>query len=69
VHACILVWSASAAQALYGNVSLGVVSWLLIGSIPGVVIGARLSKTIPERPLRLAVGAALLASGIVLIVG
>lgn len=69
VHACILVWSAAAAQLLFGDISLGVVGWLLIGSIPGVAVGARLSKSISERPLRLAVGIALLASGLALLFG
>lgn len=35
-----------------GNVNLPIVAQLLIGSIPGVLLGARLTKALPERMLQ-----------------
>ena len=47
-----------------GHVDLVLVSQLLIGSIPGVILGSRLSARLPERPLRLTVAGMLLATGV-----
>lgn len=43
-----------------GHLSLGTVDWSLvvpiwIGSVPGVILGARLCKIVPQRPLQLAI--------------
>jgi hypothetical protein len=35
-----------------GNVDLGVVGWLLIGSIPGVILGSQWSIRLPEAVVR-----------------
>ena len=47
-----------------GHVDLLLVGQLLIGSIPGVILGSRLSARLPERPLRLTVAGMLLATGV-----
>lgn len=47
-----------------GHVDLGLVAQLLIGSVPGVIVGSRLSARLPERPLRLTVAGMLLATGL-----
>jgi hypothetical protein len=47
-----------------GNVDLSTAGWLLLGSIPGIVIASKLAVTLPDRGLRLALGAVLLFSGI-----
>jgi hypothetical protein len=39
-------------------------AWLLVGSIPGVLIGANMSIKVPERSLRVAFGVVLLLSGL-----
>jgi hypothetical protein len=50
-----------------GNVDMGIVGWLLLGSIPGVLIGGRLSVSIPEQRLRLALAGVLGLSGLKLL--
>jgi uncharacterized protein len=41
--------------------------WLLIGSIPGVLVGSHLSIKVPERSLRVAFSFVLILSGIKLV--
>lgn len=62
-HAAMLVWAAGLAHAVSGNVELGTVAALLVGSVPGVLVGSRLTGLLPERPVRLALGSVLLLSG------
>jgi uncharacterized membrane protein YfcA len=38
-HAAALLWVAGLAHLLHGNVDLGAMSWLLLGSIPGILLG------------------------------
>ncbi len=66
-HAAALLYVAGAGHALAGNIDFGAVGWLLIGSIPGVLIGGRLSLSVPERPLRLVIAVVLGLSGLKLI--
>ena len=42
-------------------------AWLLVGSIPGVLIGSHLSVRVPERALRVAFAFVLILSGIKLV--
>jgi uncharacterized membrane protein YfcA len=63
-HAAALLWVAGASHLLHGNVDLHAMAWLLVGSIPGVLIGSNLSIRIPEQELRAAFGLVLLLSGI-----
>ena len=42
-------------------------AWLLVGSIPGVLIGSSLSIKVPERALRVGFGLVLVLSGIKLV--
>ena len=46
---------------------MGIVGWLLLGSIPGVLIGGRLSLSIPDTLLRFALATVLGLSGLKLI--
>ena len=43
------------------------ISWLLLGSIPGVLIGSQISVGLPERVLRFALAAVLALSGLKLL--
>jgi predicted PurR-regulated permease PerM len=43
------------------------IGWLLVGSVPGVLLGSQMSIRIPERVLRAAFGAILVLSGLKLI--
>jgi len=62
-HAAILVSAASAAQFAAGNVNVSMALSLLLGSIPGVLLGSRLAVAFPERLLRFSLAGVLLVSG------
>src|SRR5436190_1234150 len=64
-HAAILLWAAGLAHWVGGNVDLGLAGNILIGSVPGVVIGSALSGWAPQAFLRTALGLVLIGSGIV----
>ena len=49
LHAALLLFIAGAGHLLHGNVDLHAMSWLLVGSIPGVLIGSHLSIKVPDR--------------------
>jgi len=66
-HAAALLYVAGFGHFIAGNVDLGIVGWLLLGSIPGVLVGGRLSLSIPEQPLRLLLAAILALSGLKLL--
>ena len=67
LHAALLLWVAGAGHLLHGNVDLHAMGWLLIGSIPGVLVGSHLSIKVPERSLRVAFSFVLILSGIKLV--
>jgi uncharacterized membrane protein YfcA len=67
LHAALLLWVAGAGHLLHGNVDLHAMAWLLVGSIPGVLIGSHLSIRVPERALRMAFSLVLILSGIKLV--
>jgi uncharacterized protein len=67
LHAALLLWVAGAGHLLHGNVDLHAMAWLLVGSIPGVLIGSHLSIKVPERALRVAFAFVLILSGIKLV--
>jgi len=66
-HAAILLWAAGLAHWVGGNVDFALAANILIGSVPGVVIGAALSDRAPQGFLRTALGLVLVGSGIVTI--
>jgi uncharacterized membrane protein YfcA len=66
-HAAILLWAAGIAHWVGGNVDFTLAANILIGSIPGVVIGAALSDKAPQGFIRTALGLVLVGSGIVTI--
>jgi hypothetical protein len=67
LHAAALLWVAGAGHLLHGNVDLHAIGWLLIGSIPGVLLGSHLSIRVPEQALRIAFAFVLVLSGIKLV--
>jgi uncharacterized membrane protein YfcA len=67
LHAALLLWVAGAGHLLHGNVDLHAMAWLLVGSVPGVLLGSHLSIRIPERALRIAFAFVLVLSGIKLV--
>jgi uncharacterized protein len=66
-HAAALLWVAGMGHFVAGNVALGAVGWLLIGSIPGVLIGSQFTLRLPDRSLRIALATVLALSGIKLL--
>lgn len=66
-HAAALLWVAGVGHFVAGNVDLAVVGWLLIGSIPGVLLGSQLTLAMPDRVLRNALATVLMASAVKLI--
>lgn len=66
-HAAILLWVASIAHLVSGNVDLVLAGNILIGSLPGVWIGSGLATRLPEGALRPALAIVLLAAGLALL--
>ncbi len=64
LHAAALLWVAGLGHLLHGNVNLHAMAWLLVGSIPGILLGSQMSIRIPERSLRFAFAFVLVLSGI-----
>ena len=62
-HAAILVSVTGIAHATASGVEWALVPSLLAGSIPGVLLGSRLSTLIPARPLRTGLATLLLVTG------
>src|ERR671937_3127756 len=67
LHAAALLYVAGFGHFMAGNVDSSVVGWLLVGSIPGVLIGSQWSIHLPEAMLRGALGTVLLLSGLKLV--
>ena len=63
-HAAALLWVAGAGHLVAGNVDLHATGWLLIGSIPGVLLGSQVSINLPERALRLGLAMTLTLAGL-----
>lgn len=66
-HAAALLWVAGASHLLHGNVDLHAMAWLLVGSIPGVLLGSQMSIKIPDTALRIGFAVVLILSGIKLV--
>src|SRR5215208_756029 len=64
VHAALLLWAASIAHMFSDNVDFGLAANIMIGSIPGVIIGSNLSVKWPQGALRYALGLILIAAGL-----
>jgi uncharacterized membrane protein YfcA len=67
VQAVPLVTSAALGHLLFGDFKLGLTTSILIGSIPGVFVGARLSSRAPDHVIRPALVVVLLISGLKLV--
>jgi uncharacterized membrane protein YfcA len=68
VQAVPLVISATLGQVLFGHIDLHVAGSLIIGSVPGTFIGARVSSRAPESVVRPALVVLLTASGLALLI-
>src|SRR3954449_1297467 len=68
VHAAVLLWAAGIANWIGGNVDFALAGNILIGSIPGVLIGAHYSTKVPQNALRNALGVVLIGSALALLI-
>jgi uncharacterized membrane protein YfcA len=64
VHAAILVGVAGAGHAMLGNVDWALAAQLLVGSVPGVIVGSRLTLRTPRPLLQAALALLLILSGL-----
>ena len=62
-----LVGAAALGQLIFGDVQFALTTSLLLGSIPAVYLGAKLSSMAPTGLLRAAIGVMLLVSGLKLV--
>jgi uncharacterized protein len=67
VQAVPLVGAAALGHVLYGDFELGLTAALLLGCIPGVYLGARMSSKAPDGVVRPILAFVLLASGLKLV--
>jgi uncharacterized protein len=66
-HAAALLWVAGLSHLVHGNVDLAAMGWLLLGSVPGVLMGSQLTVRLPDRSLRIGLATVLLLSGVELL--
>ena len=66
-QAALLLWVAGFGHFVTGSVDLHATGWLLIGSIPGVLLGSQLTVKLPDRALRVALALVLSLSGVKLL--
>src|SRR5205823_7185302 len=52
-HAAALLWVAGIGHAFIGDIDWHAVGWLLIGSIPGILISSRWTVIVPQLTIRL----------------
>ncbi len=62
-HAVVLTAVTAALHSRLGTIDLHLVLWLLVGSVPGALIGSRLSLRLPRAGLRFALILLLFATG------
>jgi uncharacterized membrane protein YfcA len=66
-HAAALLWVAGLSHLLHGNVDLSAMGWLLVGSIPGILVGSQVTVRLPDRSLRIGLATTLAVSGVKLL--
>ncbi len=63
-HAAILLWAAALAHLVSGNIDFLLMATILVGSLPGVLVGTSLVTRVPANGLRPVLGCVLLGSGL-----
>ena len=66
-HAAVLLWAAGLAHWIGGNIDFGLAGNILLGSIPGVLIGAHIAVRAPQGLIRIALGVVMVAAAITLL--
>lgn len=63
-HAVPLTLVAGIGHATLGHVNWGLLGWLLIGSVPGIWLGAKLTRRMPEKLIRTLLCVSLVTAGL-----
>ena len=66
-HAAALLWVAGVGHLIIGDVDLHATAWLLLGSVPGILISARYTLKVPDLTIRCGLGGILIISGLKLL--
>jgi uncharacterized protein len=66
-HAAALLWVAGFGHLIRGNVDLHAMAWLLVGSVPGILLASKFTVRIPDDVLRLGLAGVLALSGLKLL--
>ena len=67
LHAAALLYVAGFGHFVAGNVDMHIVGWLLLGSVPGVLIGSQWMVRLPDTMIRASLAVVLLLSGLKLV--
>jgi uncharacterized protein len=66
-HAAALLWVAGVGHLIIADVDLHATAWLLLGSVPGILISARYTLKVPDLTIRGGLGGILIISGLKLL--
>ncbi|HEX4325134.1 MAG TPA: sulfite exporter TauE/SafE family protein [Gaiellaceae bacterium] len=66
-HAAALLWVAGAGHLVIGDVDLHATAWLLLGSVPGILISSRYTLAVPDLTIRGGLAGILIISGLKLL--
>jgi uncharacterized membrane protein YfcA len=66
-HAAALLWVAGVGHLIIGDVDLHAVAWLLVGSVPGILISSRYTVKVPDMTIRGGLAGILIISGLKLL--
>jgi uncharacterized membrane protein YfcA len=66
-HAAALLWVAGIGHLIVGDVDLHATAWLLLGSVPGILISSRWTVKVPDLTIRAGLGGILIISGLKLL--
>jgi uncharacterized membrane protein YfcA len=66
-HAAALLWVAGVGHLIIGDVDLHATAWLLVGSVPGILISSRYTVKVPDMTIRGGLAGILIISGLKLL--
>jgi hypothetical protein len=66
-HAAALLWVAGVGHLVIGDVDLHATAWLLLGSVPGILISSRYTVKVPDMTIRGGLAGILIISGLKLL--
>ena len=66
-HAAALLWVAGVGHLIIGDVDLHATAWLLLGSVPGILISSRYTVKVPDMTIRGGLAGILIITGLKLL--